>query len=147
MLGFMRVFRENRKFTIRVCYRVWYMLLVLVMLLCIYNIKGRANKSFFILCWTIRVCNCSILTTLSLTREWNHKRTIPPFYVCVLRISQYWFYWQNAKQAIEYFDNDIKCFNSLDERKIRKVEILGLVTNLLYLLVTGFESWTNKLNS
>ena len=30
-------------------------------------------------------------------------------------------------------------FNSQDERKIRKVENLGLVTKLLYLLVTGFE--------
>lgn len=61
----LRVFGENRKFTIRVCYRVWYMLLVLVLLMYVYNIKERANKSFFYF-----------------LAKMNHKRTIPPFYVC-----------------------------------------------------------------
>ena len=59
----------------------------------------------------------------------------------VLCISQKHIYIKNAKQdfAIEIFNIVIEMFNSQDERKIRKVENLGLVTKLLYLLVTGFE--------
>nr|DAN13395.1 MAG TPA: hypothetical protein [Caudoviricetes sp.] len=68
----LRVFRENRKFTIRVCYRVRYMLLVLVVLLCIYNNKGRANKSFFYFLAKI-----------------NHKKIIPPFYIYFTRACFY----------------------------------------------------------
>lgn len=44
-----------------------------------------------------------------------------------------------VNRVIEIFNIVIEMFNSQNERKIRKVEKLGLVTNLLYLLVTGFE--------
>jgi hypothetical protein len=100
LLGFMRVLRvfgENRKFTIRVCYRVWYMLLVLVLLLYIYNIKGRANKSFFIF-WRKLI-----------TKDYPRRFTCV-FYV----ISQKHVYVKSAKQhfAIEIFNIVIEMFNS-----------------------------------
>lgn len=61
--------------------------------------------------------------------------------MCVYSISQKHIYIKNAKHdfAIEIFNIVIEMFNSFDERRIRKVEKVGLVTNLLYLLVTGFE--------
>lgn len=101
MLGFMRVLRvfgEIRKFTIRVCYRVWYMLLVLVMLLYIYNNKGRANKSFF----------------YSLARMKSQKTIPAVLRMCVYSISQKRIYIKNAKQdfAIEIFNIVIEMFNS-----------------------------------
>lgn len=70
------------------------------------------------------------------------QKTIPAVLrMCIYSISQKRIYVKNAKQdfAIEIFNIVIEMFNSQDERKIRKVEKLGLVTNLLYLLVTGFE--------